>query len=271
MANERGVNDEPRSFPFFKLPLELRREVYSYVLYQEKQPLRLKRKMKAQRRVQDHSIAVLTTSRRVNVEAYPLFLSVNTFEIRGTNNDWQWLKKLDVGGQKALRKVVCSNLSSDFSLTAFRTFNILAACPKLSLTIAVHFHQLFYLYRTGIFRYLHGFSRTSCSLAKVGKDRDLYPDCSSHFNRNRHDWAARAPSEDSWNDFGGKTIQLLLEILSSECPKKCQLHRSRTEPRSASTLHIVYGYGCPDCYSYWRNVSRSHPDCADDITKYLWP
>lgn len=272
MANEWGkiwTNDSPRFFPFFKLPLELRREIYSYVLIQDKQPLRLRRKTQAQRRVTDHSIAVLTTNRRVNAEAYPLFLSVNTFEISGGNNDWQWLKKLGDDGQKALRTVVCSNLSSRYSLPAFRTFNILAACPKLSLTITIHFHQLLWLYRNGIFRYLHGFSRATCSLATFADNRDLYPFCRQHMYG--YDWAARAPSEIAWGEYGCKVLQLLLEIFTSECPEKCQLHKSRTEPHSASTLHIVYGYGCPNCYLYWSNASRSFPDTADEIERYLWP
>ena len=271
-ANERGkrgANDEPRSFPFFKLPLELRREVYSYVLIQDKQPLLLTRKTKAQRSIQDRSIAVLITSRRVNAEAYPLFLSVNTFEICGTKYHWQWLRRLDVEGQIAFRKVVCSDLLSKYSPTALRTFTILAACPKLSLTITIHFHQLLLLYRLGTFRYLHGFSRATCSLATAEKGRDLYPYCESHGSR--YNWAAYPPPEDSRGNYGRKVVQLLLEIFSSECPKTCRSHKSRTEPHSASTLHIVYGYGCPECPYDWRSASRSNPYCADDIIRSLWP
>lgn len=273
MAERSGkswANEEPRSFPFFKLPLELRREVYSYVLIQDKQPLRLSKKTSAQRRVQNHSLAVLTTSRRVNLEAYPISLSVNTFEIWGTAYEWQWLRKLGGDGQKALRKVVCTNLSSRHTWTAFRSFNILAACPKLSLTITIHFHELLSLYRHGVFNHLHGFSRATCSLATVEQNRDLYPYCRWHGNRSRYEWAARAPSKDSWDDYGAKAVQILLEMFSSECPKNCHLHKSRPESHSASTLHIVYGYGCPDCNDHPSNASSDYLDRADRVVRYLW-
>ena len=238
-------DDGLRFFPFFKLPLELRREVYNYVLVEDKQPLRLVKRTKADGKSKNDSIAVLTTSRQVNLEAYPIFLSLNTFEICGTNSHWQWLKKLGPDGQKALRNVVFSTGSLSYNHSHFRTFNILAGCPKISLTINVHFDQLLNLYRMGIFRYLHGFSRATCARTTVEANGDLDAKCSKHGSG----WRLLIPCEDSWSEYAGKRVQVLLEQSLSACPKNCKVHKARTEPHSASVVHFMYGDGCPVCYA----------------------
>lgn len=231
-----------RSFPFLKLPLEIRRNVYKFVLVQDKQPLRLTKKSKASGRSKNN-IAVLTTSHEVNVEAYPVFLSVNTFEISGTHSDCQWLKKLGPDGQKALQRVVFTNGSLSYSSATHRTFNILARCPKLSLTIKIAQQHLMMLDYMDVFRYLHGFHRATCSRATAEERADLQ----AKYSYWGSDFSVAICSEDSWREHEAKSIQPLLEEFTSACPKKCKAHKARTPSHSMSVVHIICACICRDC------------------------
>ena len=234
------------SFPFLKLPLEIRRYVYKYVLVEDKQPLRLARKSKTCERSKNNSIAVLTTSREVNIEAYPVFLSVNTFEISGTHRDWQWLKKLGPDGWKALRKIIFINGSLSYSSTTHRTFNILARCPRLSLTIKIAQNHLMMLNYMDVFRYLHGFYQATCSRATVEESAELQ----AKYSYWGSDFSVAICSEDSWRELKAKRVQPLLEGIMSPCPKKCKAHKARALSNSMSVVHIICACHCPDCHTY---------------------
>ena len=226
-GNRALSEDELRPFPFLKLPLELRRDVYNYALIQDKQPLRLTQKTEADGEFKNDPIAILTTNRQVNLEAYPIFLSVNALRICGTKKELQWLKKLGPDGQKALRKVLFCNgyIATAYSLPIFRTLNVLAGCPQISLTIKIHFFQIVALYHTGFYGYLHGFSRATFVDCKESRER-----CS--------DQSFRRPFADT-HDYGGKCIQRLLEQLSSACPKNCKVHKAKAEPHSAGITLVI--------------------------------
>lgn len=243
-GREVPSQDSPKSFHFFQLPLELRREIYGHVLVQEKQPLRLIETTKTQKTTDDHSTAILTTSRQVNAEASPIFLSGNTFKINGHAKHWQWLKNLGADGQKALRNVVFASTSEahsfPYSHAKFRTFNILAGCPKLSLTISMRCWQLAELYRMGTFRYLHRFSEATYVLKE---DRVSILSCRQHRMLLTRDLSER----NAGRDRGHKAIQMLLQDCLSACPERCPSHRSRKEPHSASTLHIMCWCEYPFC------------------------
>ena len=257
-ANDGGRPLPKRSlkpFSFLQLPLELRLKIYGYVLVHEKQPLRLlKTPRKTQLTTSNHSLAILTTSRQLNTEAYPVFLSGNTFSLNGTTAHYQWLKKLGASGQAALRNVIFAGTSvahsHPYSQTNFHIFNILAGCPKLSLTIDMHCAQLVSLYHMGTFDYLHGFARASYVLQE---DRASKPWCPPHAVK----WARYMPAGNSWREIGEEAVQMMLQDFLSVCPEKCLSHRSRRERRSASTLHIVCRYGCLFClrrmaYDAWQ-------------------
>lgn len=234
-----------RSFPFLKLPLEIRQYVYQYALVEDKQPLRLAGKSKACETSKNNSIALLTTSHGVNIEAYQVFLSVNTFEISGTRSDWQWLKRLGPDGQKALRRVVYTNGSLSYSSATSRTFNLLARCPKLSLTIKVHIHHLMVLRDMGYFRYLHGFNRATCSRATVEESADLQEKC-FYWGSKRH---VNICSENSWREHKSESIQPLLEGFTSACPKNCKAHKAETHSHFMSVVHILCACHCRDCHT----------------------
>lgn len=264
------AGDRLRYFPFLKLPLELRRDVYTYVLIQDKQPLRLTKRTKTNGESNDDSLAILTANRQVNLEAFPVFVSVNTFKIYGTNSDFQWLKKLGPDGQKSLRNVTFSTSSLSYFLSNFRTFNILAGCPRISLTINVHLHQLINLHHTGIFGYLHGFSRATCSrAATVIESEDPHPHAAARLPRcpeHRNGCAVlkdcvSRPFNDSYREYGSKRVQLLFEQFLSACPKNCKVHKARSETRSASVVLAVCGCDCPDCYAHLASgaISLSGP------------
>ncbi len=234
LADEGNREDELPPFPFLKVPPELRRDVYSYALMQDKQPLRLTKRRKADEDFKNDPIAILTTNRQVNPEAYPIFLSVNTFRICGTNDELRWLKRLGPNGQKALREVLFrqDDIVTAYKLTTFRTFNVLAGCVQISLTIIIHFFQIVDLYHTDIFGYLHGFSRATLEDSGESHER-----CSNH----KAGWSII--SEDT-REYGGKCIQDLLEQFSSTCPKNCKVHKAKAESHSPRVTLVICRCGC---------------------------
>ncbi len=228
-GNRALSEDELRPFPFLEVPPELRRDVYKYALIQDKQPLFLTKRRKADRDSKNDPIAILATNRQVNLEAYPIFLSVNTFRICGTNNELLWLKRLGRNGQEALREVVfCQDcIATAYKLTTFRTFNVLAGCAQISLTILIHLFSIVDLYHTDIFGYLHGFSRAT--LQESGESREI---CSNHR-------AGRSIISEDTREYGGKCIQRLLEQFSSACPENCKVHKAKAEPHSTGITLII--------------------------------
>ena len=229
------ADDKLPSFPLFKLPLELREYVYSHILVQDKQPLHLTRRPKFDSQPKNAATAILATNRKIYLEARRLFLSGNEFLIRGTLIDRKWLKQLGPEGRKQLRKLTFLNDTRSYSLNNYRTFNILSACPNLSLTIKVYGRQLVNLDRMGMFKYMHGFSCATMGEDRSGMERICY----------KHGFDRWTKSERKTQD---ECAQSLLRQLGSACLRKCRVHEGRDASISASTVHLDCEYGCPDCY-----------------------
>lgn len=231
------AHDELPNFPLLELPLELREHVYSSILVQDKQPLRLTRRPRFDNHPKNDATALLATNHQVYLEARRIFLSGNQFLIRSTIVDHKWLKGLGSEGQGMLRKVTFLNGSQTFCSSNYHTFNILSKCPNLSLIIKVHYRQLFNLIQMGIFKFLHGFSR-----ATIVQDlSSIDINCGVHGHWSHKMSSSERTAED-------KQVRLLLEHVESACPRNCRMHKSRVTPVSSSTVRIEFEYGCPDCY-----------------------
>lgn len=233
-TSSKLADDEPPPFPFFMLPLELRQYVYSHILVQDNQPLQLTRRPKSDKQPKNDATAILATSRRVYVEARPIFLSGNAFSISGTLADYKWLTGLGPEGREQLRKVTLSNVSQSYSESNYRTFNKLSGCPKLSLTIKMYGRHLVNLDHLGVFKYMHGFSRATISEDLSGVDRDCYV-----YQHGMIGYECKVEDE---------YLRLLLGRLESACPTNCRVHKARGSRVSAATVHIDCRYGCPLCY-----------------------
>ena len=235
-------------FPFLKLPPELRQNVYKFILIQDKQPLRPIKRPKLYPEPRKPASAILAANRQVYLEAHPIFLSGNEFLLRGTATDHSWLKALGSKGLKDLRKITyVKRLKYDWfnfqDWNSYRTFSLLAKCPRLSLTIIAHCHQISLLKEQRVFEYLHGFS--SATVKK--KTARSIQDCGRrHWSDNR---LVRPGKED-------EQVELLLEQFRSTCRRSCRMHkeiRDRAGYRGA-TVHFDCDYGCYGC---WKDHARS--------------
>ncbi len=226
-----AVNASPSS-PFLKLALELRDHIYGYVLVKDEQPVYLTRRRKSDTRPMNNAVAILATSRQVHLEARRIFLSGNAFVIYGSVDDHKWLKGLGPDGQTLLRKVIYENGIQSYTVSHYRTFNVLSACPKLSLTIEVHYGQLLNLKKMGVFKYLHGCLGATVNKYSSGEDREC----------TQHGFSMSDPKIDN------ALVDTLLNHFKSTCPKTCRMHGARDAAHYTASIHIHVDYGCPRCY-----------------------
>ena len=230
--------DRPLTFPLFKLPAELRLHIYSYVLVQAKQPLRVIRRADCEHTPRNHATAILATNHQVYSEARPVFLSGNTFMIRGNLVDHKWLNGLGREGWKYLRNVTLLDGSQLYSFLSKRCLDLLSKCPGLSLTIKIHCTQLYNLDMIGVFENLHGFKQATAAEILPG----LYRAC-----RKRNHAALGMSS--SWAiDEGEEYVENLLGKLESPCPSTCSMHKARDTLPYTASVHIDCDYGCEYCY-----------------------
>lgn len=220
VVSKLAVDSSPL-FPFFNLPLELRQYIYGYVLVQEKQPLRLARRRKADHQPKSDAAAVLATNRQVYLEARPIFLSGNAFMIRGTSSDGKWLRNLGPDGQKQIREVTFLAGTRPSSLNQ-RAISLLSVCPKLSLTIKLHCRsQSGTVGQNSVFEYLHGFSQVT---------------------------VAEEPSQCIERGIWDQHVELVLNHLKSACPADCKMHKARDISAFSNSVHLDCIYGCSECY-----------------------
>ena len=201
-----SMPDTSRCFFFLRLPLELRRQVYQFVLVVDGQPLC---HMGRQNRsgLQD-ATALLATSREIYLEARPIFLSKNTFLFRGTSTDYQWLKGRDPEDQQRLRRVSIMNASRAYNANNQRCVNILSKCPRLSLTVKATVPQLSRLEEMDVLKYLHGFSSVH-----VQKDGDISA---------RYD----------------QYVRMLARTFKLQCPENCRVHGTTDRAGYTATIDI---------------------------------
>ena len=237
------ADDASPSSPFLKLSLELRDHIYGYVLVKDEQPVYLTKRRKSDKRPMNNTVAILATSRQVHLEARRIFLSGNTFVICGNADDHKWLKGLGPDGQTLLRKVIYENGIQSYTVSNYRTFNVLSGCPKLSLTIKVHYAQLLNLNKMGVFKYLHGCLGATVNKYSSGEDREC----------TQHGYSMSDPKKDN------ELVETLLNHFKSTCPKNCRMHGARDAAHYTATVHIDVDYGCPRCYdlscNHWYYLS----------------
>ena len=206
--NNNNANETPSSL-FFRLPIELRREVYQYVLIQEQRPLRQMAQLSRNGRPQHDASALLATDRAIYQEGRPIFLLENVFEIRGTAGDYKWLRTLGPEGQERLRHVTFLNGSAAYSEANHRCMSILSRCPNLCLTIKASHNRLYRLERMEVFKYLHGLS------VVTGEER-FYGTVPEH----------------------AQCVRFLVRSFRLGCPENCKYHRSRDIAGYTATVRV---------------------------------
>ena len=205
------------SSSLLKLPPELRRHIYQYVLVVDRQPL-CQMGQPDRGRLHD-ATALLATSREIFSEARPVFLSGNTFMICATSADLKWLQSLGPQGQRQLRKVTFFKESKGSFQADGHCINTLMRCPRLCLTLKLTVPQLIKLERMDVFKYLHEFS-----VVTVAKDNDI----------------------NAWHNH---YVRMLARTFKMQCPKNCMVHKLMGRAGHIAIVHIDCRRECQHCYA----------------------
>lgn len=221
------------SFPFLKLPPELRQTIYRHVLVREEQPIRPITWGGPDR--PSKFTAILATSRAIYLEALPTLHSGNQFAIGMLYEDFRWLENLGLRGRNELRNVLlwtCGNPSLEH---ASRFFILLSQCANLALTIEGTIYEIHELRKCHQSRHLHGFGHVSMVQTEPAAPNDacFHRFCGSHVEFEQ----------------AKKTLGFLAKQLGSPCRKSCRVHRGESSIRPRASVHVEGGRNCFHCCS----------------------
>ncbi len=214
------------SFPFLKLPPELRRSIYQLILIREQQPLRPKTWGRGRdSRPTGQLTAILLTNRAIYREAHPILHYENKFEIEASYQSYQWLKNLGTRSRNELRTLKFLSFDGKGLYpceTSLGIFRLLSQCANLALTINVHISDIQKYPENGFLRHLHGFGQSS----KGQTTNTTAEDClHSDF------------PEPDLHEGGDVILESLLKQIASPCPPKCRLHgKAKMRPKASVSV-----------------------------------
>ena len=222
-------------FRFADLPGEIRNQIYRWVLVQSTQPVKLVKNHGPGPRLKD--LAIIFTNRLIYLEAMPIFLSHNTFFIKGRRTEHTWLRRMRPEGRSELR-----NLTLEVGVVGrnhdFSVYNALSLCPRVNLTLKVRPWRLAEasLENKGSLRNMHGFAKVTSDALPKETDR-----CPIHLGMILADWEVtqrRNVIQD---------CESLLEQFQAPCSGKCRVHHGREGTHTEATIHVSFGRVCYLC------------------------
>ena len=222
-------------FRFADLPGEIRNQIYRCVLVQSTQPVRLVNNYGPGPRLND--LAIIFTNRLIYSEAMPIFLSHNTFSIKGRRTEHTWLRRMRPEGRSELR-----NLTLEVSVVGrnhdFSLYNALSLCPQLHLTLKVRPSRLARasLENKGSLRNMHGFATVTSDALPKETDR-----CPNHEGVILADWEITQRRDLI------QRCESLLKQFQAPCIGKCRVHQGRVGTHTQATIHVSFGRVCYEC------------------------
>lgn len=248
------------SFPFLKLPPELRRSIYQLILIREQQPLRPKTWGRGKHsRPTGQLTAILLTNRAIYREAHPILHSENKFEIEASYQSYQWLNNLGTRSRSELRNLKL--LASDGNPwgTSLHIYGLLSQCANLALTINLHVSDLQDYPENGFLKHMHGFGQSSKGQTTNTTGEDcLHSDIPKSDLHERGDAILESllkqhsdfPKSDL-HERGDAIFESLLKQLASPCPPRCRLHgKTKMRPRASVSVEC-------DITCYWCRYLRT--------------
>lgn len=175
--------------------------------------------------------AILATSRKVYLEALPVLLSDNEFEIALESRNYQWLRKLGSRGRNELRKLTLLIHPPSFLEYTPRMISLLSQCANLALTIKGKIYGIHALREHQFLKHLHGFGRASVAETAVATSEDCLVGSPHHIG----------PKQ------GNGITASLLRQLGSACPPGCRVHVGKATMRPRASVRVECDMSCSFC------------------------
>jgi hypothetical protein len=209
--------EEQSQSPLLQLPGELRNTIYEYALT-EKDPISYKNLL---------GVAILRTNRQIHQEAKNIYHMANTFIIGDDlSEDERWLQRIR---REPTQRITYIHAGHNMGIISGLgpTFDLLAQCSDLKLTMEVPVNVLWRLFLSGYLRNLHGFSSITSMRTCKGKG---------------------TRTQVHWWKLWQRDLQQVQDHLVSSCPETCTLHAERERLDSNCVVHLHLLHCCSEAH-----------------------
>ena len=209
--------EEQSQFSLLQLPGELRNKIYEYALT-EKDPISYKNPL---------GVAILRTNRQIHGEAKNIYHRANTFVIGDDfSEDERWLQRIRRESTQKIKYIHAGD-GMDISRRLWSTFDLLAECSNLNLTMELPLNVLRRLFLLGYLKNLHGFSSITTTRTCTGE---------------------RTTKQVHWWDLWQGDLREIQDHLVSSCPETCTLHADRERVDSNCVVHLDLVHCCSEAH-----------------------